>query len=966
MGSGRKTDVKEDVKKLSNSVAVLKAQAEEEEAKRKAVEAKRVAARAAAVAARDPSLPPLPEYKPYNPTIVHPGIDYGYDAEGSALKQWMQPIKKVVPSAITALEAKKAEAIEDQKSNEEKKAAAIASRPNNEMVLLRATNKEAAANTALSLLTRAQAAGAEDTPEITEAREYLSTCQQELKVATDAAAATTTAEQKAEAATTAAKKKVTDLDASIKRISGFEQEIRNMQNSWMDGKPIELKVMRDKVDELKAELSKPELANVPEIAEAKEQCKNFEKVLNDEVSRLRTKARKQEDTHATFEMQKQINDRVVFSDKLERAEVKKWEGKCLFVRCTQAELTQVENKLGTGSNPKRAYVIVGDEAKQETLELYYIDKATGERVKACEADSPDMHALLRELKAGDDASFLNRKFHKAVGDNQLKTPNHLGERKVELTSHQEDHIRKIVHYARLPEHVTDEKLADWKKIPAVDPGEGDWKEALAIAIRTASDAKAALVEVAEEKERREQEERDLGADTARNNALERLRKKQLAEGVCEYDSKGWNFKVSSKKDEKSGRLYFSVAIGEGIFTSSKTKSLAMKRMIETCHFADPFRAVVLGPQNSHYLDSPGVSARVVENLECAIVEAEKLASKGIYIGIRLNEDAQKAINTQVAAGNDKHLILRAQKLEELWQKNVIDARVKKTAAATVKESDLATVLKTTPFPQGGLGFGDELPLAFRIKGADPQDQKDRMEELKKEVGKMEGAFSQLTSQDAQIKRQLVEVEAEMKKPEVRADADKYAEQQEKKASLEGALATVNQSLNEKQKEIRNCLGWMYSDAMMESLGLDRDMVIALQNIREGKVEGPLPPLSDITTAYVDLEKRMLAISQDANVMQAEVKRIADERAAALAAAGFVPPPPPPPPPPPLELEEEAAEEKEEEEEKVEAAVPVPAAAEVEALSEDDSEEEEEEEEHEEEAQPGDGEEQPRPPGHRMS
>ena len=870
---GTAADAKKNAAALGQSIAALLAQAEESYAEQKRIEAKHATAGAGT---------PVPDVKH---RVNHPALAYGYDGydgEGGALKKWMEPIREAVPKMATqkkaaedtktqveekirqatADEAKAKQAYEDAVAAHTRLAsdAKPAGGPANQAlekiggeykrIYSKAANldedEKEFNQLKLSLLATSQAkinamVESEKKSGTKRPRAWIDQVLEQAKL--DAAEESKKANQPVIDAEQAEAKAKQQYDQAVKdlaaarailiptipsgtaaeaKLLSFEQEMKDMQNAWMRGEPVDPEAMKSKVAELKKALASPEAKDLLP-ADAKEkidkQLDDFPAKIDQEVKKLEDKIRGQVSTNRTFGIAEDIVKQRVFYAKLERFEKQSEKGLCDWLHVDSAPKNA--NSVVLNASSKRAYLLVGPEEAQS---LYYVNQNTGECREVCAAGSEEMQAILREIEAGDQYTSLSRLGQKVIHPltmRPLSTPPSESESKSThpdaaagalLTTLQEERIRKLADHVRRPEDIKSDKL-ELKEVgdvaePSTKPyiphvtdqidSKTDWKQVLPIAVRTDEDL------AREEQQRRnEAADKKIGPDNAYANAVKRLQEQMAKAGDCEYDCQGERFKLGSTKN-KDGTVFTITPVGKGWTDTFRSDYIpqAMAKMIEICHLANPDQNVKLSCQE---MGPMGVYAkRMVHELEHAIRAAEKNAEKGIYIGIELDENLKKAIIDATKAGvKDTNLVLRANKLCELAEKH----RAKKMEAVTSKvgKSSLGDLLET-PLPGMSLGGGRQ-EIDKVLEGKTPEEQSKMVE---KEVKKLEFRAKQADMQNANIKNELKAIEEKMELAGIT---------QEELTELSKSVERLREAQNEVNREYKKLGGYTDAAAGVDEKGL---------------------------------------------------------------------------------------------------------------------------------------------------
>ena len=662
---------------------------------------------------------------------------------------------------------------------------------------------------------------------------------------------------------------IDSLAQKIATIKRFEQEIKNIQNGWMNGKPVELKAMQEKVNEFERFLNTPEvLAAIPaEAAASKARLKEFPGVIEKQLSHLQEKTQARVYTNRCNELREGSLEQQILYEKLENTrlrDAKGEAGRCDVVSVgaapSSADDASIVDIMQKGSN--RAYVIVVDAANANAKSLYYVNKVTKECKLVCAAGSDEMEALLAEMEKGKDIGMAARGWQKIIHPKTVR-PLHdipaVGSSE-QLTDMQEDRIRELTHHVRIAAEIK-HKIADWtdvEAIPSYDSsfkgitGKIDWKEVLPIAIQIAGDYEK------EVKLRADEEEADPRA--ARDNAMERLMEAQNKPGLTEYDYKAERFQIQSKTDDKGKRSFTIMhSSGGGAFERSQNVPEAMAKMIALCHMTDPLSSIELDcpPTGNHY--GPFYK-RMATELEYAIIAAEKSAARGDFIGITLGENAIDVLNNaESAAGKD--LIRRAQTLYDQWEKYTQGVEKKEESAAqkAVGESKLGAVLQSPPAGAvlGATNLQTELNNAFLGKTLPEQ----KIEVLSAEVKKLDSKIQQFDAQKVTIENELRAVTKEIEKatrdPEAAADTAAMTVHFDKLASLKAAQEAANQglmSLTGPSGMAQNYVSQMDSTVTRHAVGIDQDMIASVRQYIDPLPRGSGRDLSEVLESKDQLRK----------------------------------------------------------------------------------------------------------------
>jgi hypothetical protein len=607
------------------------------------------------------------------------------------------------------------------------------------------------------------------------------------------------------------------------KVKQFEENVRNIQNGWMVGRPVDPEALKKQGRELMATVSAEAKASAsPEqYKKVQEWLTDFPAVVDMEVDRLQQKAHERVDSNQSFVVNKAVLERRVLHEKLDSPQMKKSVGDCQFVARDTEPASATDVQLSGDS--KHAYVIVIDDL-QNPASLYYINQVTNECKQICVAGSKEMDALVSEMKEGDAMNSLEVAYKRARFEKPLQTPKKEGEElkfyeTTKLTSFQEERLKKLSGHVRqsadmdVDLEVADWRMASeapptpgWKKIlperlrPADAPPAGDWKKILPI---PNDDPLEELT--------RQKEEKNLGSEIARDEAMKRL--KERKDDNCTYDYPGAKFNIRRVKEE-DGSMAFYVTFLNQDTTAGRLgfiqRQEAMAALIQMCHQQNPESAVVLSCDNArgnrYYIKN------TAKDLKAAIVAAEKERERGIFIGIKLDASA-KAI---LAAAGDKELEARAKSLYDSWSAHQQQLADQEKIHAVKEKSAASKLLAEAP------SKGDLSPRGLSAEGMEifPESatKEENFEKLKIAVGELEAEASRIDVVNKSIQDQLNAVEKKINEPEVKSNPEKLKAHADKIKELQAAQAIVDAEYKKLETAKENYTAWIENPQIKKLVG----------------------------------------------------------------------------------------------------------------------------------------------------
>lgn len=602
----------------------------------------------------------------------------------------------------------------------------------------------------------------------------------------------------------------------------FERDVRDAQNGWMMGQPVEPEVLKSKAKELQAKLTAPEFkdpgVNLEKLQRIKDQLADFPANIDRAIDDWQRKARGRVHSNESVIVHRKMLDLEVKNAKV--SELKQELGGCDILRLSAADIQTLKDdksadfkefkRLPLNSDSTRAYVLVED-VKGGPGKLVYINKTTKEITEM---------QMTPQERSGLDAK-LNESKRKNITELYTKEEG-LGWRSRLRISSEESKLGDDSTHSTLMKPYHEKWIAE------IIEKKPDWKKILPCAFGDSA-----------EMEKRALEERecialcggnkDKGQQMARDKALERLEASK--DKPMEYDVGGEIFRVERKeqKDEEgrsTGRMTFSVT-----YLSDDHKSLhgsnpaAMAAMVDLCYKYNPLRTVELECEplgNQTYQ----VQIKIEQQIEQAIRHAEKLSqgTPPVYIGIELGQNARAALS---AVNSNKGLEAKAKALHDLWQKDIAQKQKDKQHQATQKytagkEGGLGALLATSAVDGMGVGSA-ELSARLKTKGNEPEDKDKKFEEVKIEIIKLDKRVDQLSVASQSIQDQIKALERELGKEEVKSSItklDEIAPQLEGLIAAQKAVALELVKISAKSGIAENYKSWLSDPGVRDVLGVN--------------------------------------------------------------------------------------------------------------------------------------------------
>lgn len=683
-----------------------------------------------------------------------------------------------------------------------------------------------------------------------------------------------------------------------KSFTDFEKLVRDTQNSWMMGQPVEPEVLKAKAKELQAKLAKYEsMGDSGKLEKIKEELADFPANVDRAVGDWQRRAQARVTSNASISVHRSmLTAEIKAAQAADRAtaaktyDLKRELGNCDILRMTDLEVQKLKNGqdpdfkqfkqlLNQDPASTRAFVLV-DDGKGQLDRVVYINTSTKEiqDIDLTKQRGGTKNQLEEKLKEIHNTTA--RVYSKEEGfawRSTLQVPT--------VTKKLDGTTEGSTVWTRLksklpsvlggvPEEAVRLEPYHEKWIASIIGLTSDWKKTLPVAYGDPEGEMARRV--LEEKECLElcHGNEEQAAEMARDKALERLEKNKDKD--MEYDVGGDIFRVHRRKDD-DGHMVFSVAYtGDTRTRLHGTNPDAMAHMVDLCYKYDPLSSVELdceplGGQSTRVLK------KVEQQLEQAIKHAEELAKGNppVYIGIEIGENAKAVLS---ALTSNKGLEGRAQALFAKWEEKVAkkhqdtqQVATQKYTASKEKESKLAALL-ASPLRVDEMGLsveaGAQFDKALKTQGKEPADLDKKLDEVRMEVQNVNNRVRQLSMLNQSIKEQMRELEKELEQPKVK---DSPTRLDEIAARLEGLMANRRVLENDLKKVaadkvVENYCEWIAHPDIVRALGVNREakvkpVVVVPDGKTEQEVRKETPVLDEKCKAFEKREAYVKLVDQ---------------------------------------------------------------------------------------------------------